>query len=113
AYLLDTHGGTPFSIDQDGAVVGGINSHRFPAYVELDFHVEWRMTLLRKRLAPRAGFNNVTELKHPPFTARHDTHEHGFRTTDRLLQLAADHRIRHEGGVLVTLLTAETKETTP
>jgi len=65
AYLLDTHEGPPFSIDQDGAVVGGINSHRFPAYFELDFHVEWRMTLLRKRLALRAGFNNITDHFNP------------------------------------------------
>ena len=65
AYLLDTHEGSPFSVDRDGAVVGGVNSNRFPTYFELDFHVECRVTLLRKRLAIRAGFNNITDHNNP------------------------------------------------
>jgi hypothetical protein len=65
AYRLDTHEGPPFSVDKDGAVVGGVNSHRFPSYFELDFHVEWRMTLLHKRLALRVGFNNITDHFNP------------------------------------------------
>jgi hypothetical protein len=65
AYLLDTHEGSPFSVDKDGAVVGTVNSHHFPSYFELDFHLEFRLTLLRKRLALRAGFNNITDHFNP------------------------------------------------
>jgi hypothetical protein len=65
AYLMDTHDGSPFSVNRNGTVVGGVNSRRFPAFFELDFHVECRVTLLRKRLAVRAGFNNITDHKNP------------------------------------------------
>ena len=65
AYLLDTHEGSPFSVDKDGAVVDAVNSHRFPPYFELDFHLECRLTLRRKRLALRAGFNNITDHFNP------------------------------------------------
>ena len=65
AYLVDLHEGSPFSVDNNGAVVGGVNSHRFPTYFELDLHLEHRLTLLRKRLAIRAGFNNITDHNNP------------------------------------------------
>ena len=65
AYLMDVHEGSPFSVNRDGVVVGGVNSRRFPAFFELDFHVECRVTLLRKRLAVRAGFNNITGHENP------------------------------------------------
>jgi hypothetical protein len=65
AYLMDMHEGSPFSVNRDGAVVGGVNSHRFPAFFELDIHAEWRVTLLRKRLAVRAGFDNITNHENP------------------------------------------------
>ena len=65
AYLLDTHEGSPFSVDKDGAVVGIANSHRFPSYFEFDFHLECRLTVRRKRLALRAGFNNITDHFNP------------------------------------------------
>ena len=65
AYLMDTHEGSPFSVNRDGVVIGGVNSHRFPGFFELDIHAECRVTLLRKRLAVRAGFNNITNHKNP------------------------------------------------
>ena len=65
AYLLDTHEGSPFSVDREGAVVGSVNSHRFPTYFELDFHVETKLTLLHRRLALRAGLNNITDHFNP------------------------------------------------
>ena len=65
AYLLDMHEGPPFSVDKDGALVGAVNSQRFPPYFELDFHLECRLTLLRRRLALRAGFNNITDHFNP------------------------------------------------
>ena len=65
AYLVDLHEGSPFSVDNNGTVVGGVNSRRFPTYFELDLHLEHRLTLLRKRLAIRAGFNNITGHNNP------------------------------------------------
>jgi hypothetical protein len=65
AYLMDMHEGSPFSVNRDGVVIGGVNSHRFPGFFELDLHAECRVTLLRKRLAVRAGFNNITNHKNP------------------------------------------------
>jgi hypothetical protein len=64
-YLMDVHEGSPFSVNRDGGVVGRVNARRFPAFFELDFHVECRVTLLRKRLAVRAGFNNITDHENP------------------------------------------------
>jgi hypothetical protein len=65
AYLLDLHEGSPFSVDRNGAVEGGVNSRRFPTFFELDFHLEYRLTLFRRRLALRAGFNNITDHDNP------------------------------------------------
>jgi len=65
AYLMDLHEGSPFSVDNGGAVVGGVNSRRFPTFFELDFHLEYRLTLLRRRLAIRAGFNNISGHDNP------------------------------------------------
>ena len=38
---------------------------RFPTFFELDFHLEYRLTLFKKRLALRAGFNNITGHNNP------------------------------------------------
>ncbi|HXB75108.1 MAG TPA: TonB-dependent receptor [Candidatus Acidoferrales bacterium] len=65
AYLVDLHEGSPFSEDRDGAVVGGVNSQRFPTFFELGLHLEYRLTLFRRRLALRAGFNNITGHNNP------------------------------------------------
>jgi hypothetical protein len=65
AYLVDTHEGAPFSITNNGAVVGGVNARRFPMFFELDLHLECRVTLLKKRLAFRGGFNNITGHENP------------------------------------------------
>jgi hypothetical protein len=62
---MDMHQGSPFSVNRDGAVVGGVNSHRFPAFFELDIHAECRLTLFRKRVAVRAGFDNITNHENP------------------------------------------------
>jgi hypothetical protein len=64
AYLLDTHEGVAV-FGRQGRVVGTVNSHHFPTYFELDFHVETRLTLLHRRLALRAGFNNITDHFNP------------------------------------------------
>jgi hypothetical protein len=62
AYLLDVRTGFPFSVVRDsGAVVGPVNSQRFPTYFELNLHLERKFRLGRYRFAIRAGVNNVTK----------------------------------------------------
>jgi hypothetical protein len=65
AYLMDLHEGSPYSLTRDGTLVGGVNSRRFPLFFELDLHLECRVTLLHRRLAVRAGFNNITNHANP------------------------------------------------
>jgi len=65
AYLLETRDGSPFSVERDGTVVGGVNSRRFPTYFELDLHVEYRLSLMRRRWALRVGCNNITDHNNP------------------------------------------------
>jgi hypothetical protein len=66
AYLLEFRSGFPYSIERpDGAFLGDLNSQRFPPFFELDFQPEFRFSLARKRLAVRAGFNNITNHNNP------------------------------------------------
>jgi hypothetical protein len=61
AYLLDARTGFPFSVLRDtGAVVGDVNSRRFPVNFGLNVHLERKFRLGRYRFAIRAGLNNVT-----------------------------------------------------
>lgn len=61
AYLLEARDGFPFSIqDDEGRLVGGLNERRFPAYFELNLHIERRFFFKGQRWALRAGFNNIT-----------------------------------------------------
>jgi hypothetical protein len=60
-YSLDWRDGYPFSVvNQDQQLVGAPGSRRFPAYFELNVHVERRFWLWGYQLALRAGFNNIT-----------------------------------------------------
>jgi hypothetical protein len=66
AYLVEWHTGFPFSIqDDEGRQTGAANSWRFPAFFELNLHVERRFTFRGHRWAGRAGFNNITNHKNP------------------------------------------------
>jgi hypothetical protein len=65
AYLLDVRDGLPFSLTRDGAVMGAVNSQRFPLFFELDLHAECRVTLLHRRVGIRGGFNNITGHRNP------------------------------------------------
>jgi outer membrane receptor protein involved in Fe transport len=66
AYLLEYRTGFPFSIqNEEGAMVGEINSFRFPAYFELNLHLERRFEFRGHRWAWRGGFNNITNHKNP------------------------------------------------
>jgi carboxypeptidase family protein len=61
AYLLDSHSGFPFSVqDQYGQLVGVVDDHRFKQFFELNVFVERQLILRSYRLAVRAGFNNIT-----------------------------------------------------
>lgn len=61
AYLFDLRTGFPFSVVRDnGAIVGDVNSRRFPMNFALNLHLERKIRLGRCRFAVRAGFNNVT-----------------------------------------------------
>jgi hypothetical protein len=62
AYLLDVRTGFPFSVVRDsGAVVGPVNSYRYPTYFELNLHLERKFRVGRYRFAIRAGVNNLTK----------------------------------------------------
>jgi hypothetical protein len=66
AYLLEYRTGQPFSIqDEQGAVQGTVNDHRFPAFFEMNAHLERSFSLFHNRWALRFGFNNVTGRKNP------------------------------------------------
>ncbi len=66
AYLLEWRDGFPFSVvGEDGRYSGELNSRRFPAFFELNFHVERRLALFGHRWALRGGFNNITDHLNP------------------------------------------------
>lgn len=66
AVLADARTGFPFSVqDQTGAVVGAVDSHRYPFNFDLNIHVERRFTLRGYRLGLRVGFNNITNSRNP------------------------------------------------
>jgi hypothetical protein len=66
AYLLDARSGFPFSVQaDDGRIVGGVNSLRFPAFLELNLHLERRFVFRGHRWALRLGANNLTNRVNP------------------------------------------------
>jgi hypothetical protein len=66
AYMLEWRGGYPFSIEDElGNILGGVNSHRFPDFFELNLHLERRIDLFGHRWALRGGINNVTDRLNP------------------------------------------------
>ncbi|MBX5494237.1 MAG: TonB-dependent receptor [Bryobacteraceae bacterium] len=66
AYLFEYRTGFPFSVvNEQGAVVGPVNSHRFPSYVNLNLHIERRFSFGGHRWALRAGANNIMNRNNP------------------------------------------------
>jgi hypothetical protein len=66
ACLADLRDGFPFSVMTDyGAVVGAVNSHRYPDYFNLEVHLERRLRLGKRRVALRGGFTNITNHQNP------------------------------------------------
>ena len=66
AYMLEYRTGFPFSIvDDDGAVIGGVNERRFPSFFQLNIHLERRFVFHNNLWAFRMGSNNVTNNSNP------------------------------------------------
>ena len=66
AYLLDWRSGFPFSITDDaGRVAGMVDSHRYPANLDFNLHIERRFTFRGYRFAVRVGANNLTASRNP------------------------------------------------
>jgi len=66
AYLVETRNGFPFSIvDEQGLVQGDPNRFRFPAFFELNLHLERRFVFRHNQWAFRFGFNNITNHRNP------------------------------------------------
>ncbi|MEO8598101.1 MAG: TonB-dependent receptor [Candidatus Solibacter sp.] len=66
AAMVEARDGFPFSIlHDDGAIVGGVNSYRLPAYFSLDVHLERRLRMGKHQVALRGGFVNATNHQNP------------------------------------------------
>ncbi|MFB3828908.1 MAG: carboxypeptidase regulatory-like domain-containing protein [Bryobacteraceae bacterium] len=66
AYLLEVRDGFPFSIQDDiGALIGDLNSQRFPLYFELNVHLERKLSLKGHFWAFRFGCNNIAGHRNP------------------------------------------------
>lgn len=66
AVTADARSGFPFSVqDQNGMIVGGVDSHRYPFDLDLNLAIEKMVTLLGYRFALRGGMNNLTNARNP------------------------------------------------
>ena len=66
AYLLDWRNGFPFYIQNDsGYVLGEVNQLRFPYYLQLNLHLERKLTFRGYYWALRFGANNLTNRQNP------------------------------------------------
>jgi outer membrane receptor for ferrienterochelin and colicin len=66
AYLFEYHSGFPFSVqNQAGEAVGPVNSISYPAFFELNLHIERRFQYRGQRWAIRMGANNITGHSNP------------------------------------------------
>ena len=66
AYAVDAHTGFPYSVVNGvGQITGPINSQRFPFFLDLAFHVEWKFHLFGHYWALRGGFDNITDHNNP------------------------------------------------
>ncbi|HEY7334080.1 MAG TPA: TonB-dependent receptor [Bryobacteraceae bacterium] len=64
--LADWRSGFPFSVrDQTGAVIGGVDSYRYPANFDLNIALERMVIFHGYRFAVRGGMNNITDRLNP------------------------------------------------
>jgi outer membrane receptor protein involved in Fe transport len=74
AYLAEERTGFPFSIEHDtGQLIGSPDTYRYPAYFNLNLHLEWRTHLGKYRFAVRGGIDNLTD--HRNYTVVNNTLE--------------------------------------
>ena len=66
AYMLEWRSGFPFSVEDDnGSIVGHVNSWRLPDFFELNLHLERRFPLMSHAWVLRAGVVNLTGHQNP------------------------------------------------
>ena len=66
AYSMEARTGFPYSvINEASQIVGPVNSQRFPMFLSLNIHPEYRFKLFGRRWAVRGGFNNITNHRNP------------------------------------------------
>ena len=66
AYLVEYRTGFPFSVvDEEGFLVGGPNSYRYPDYFNINLHFERSFRALHYLWAWRFGYNNLTGNLNP------------------------------------------------
>ena len=66
AYSVEARTGFPFSlVDNTGQIAGAADSQRFPMFLSLNVHPEYKFTLFGRRWALRGGFNNITNHRNP------------------------------------------------
>jgi hypothetical protein len=67
-YSIDYHSGFPWTaVNQNQQIVGGVDSHRFPAYAALNPGLELRFTFRGYALALRGVAENITDRQNPFF----------------------------------------------
>jgi hypothetical protein len=80
AYLAEYRTGFPFSVQNNaGFIVGPVNSLRYPAFFELNLHLERQFKFRGQMWALRAGVNNITGHKNPN-TVINDIESDRFRS---------------------------------
>jgi hypothetical protein len=66
AYLVEYRTGFPFGVvDEEGFLLGRPNSWRFPAYFNINLHLERKFRALHYLWAWRFGYNNLTGHLNP------------------------------------------------
>jgi hypothetical protein len=66
AYLVEYRSGFPFGVvNEEGFLVGGPNSRRYPDYFNINLHLERQFRALHYLWAWRFGFNNLTNNGNP------------------------------------------------
>jgi hypothetical protein len=97
AYSAEARTGFPFSVNNElQQLVGVPGSHRFPAYFDLNLHLEKRFHLFGYYWALRGGFDNITNHQNP-YVVNTDVNSPQFLTFSSYDRRAFTSRIRFLG----------------
>jgi hypothetical protein len=97
AWAADLRSGFGFSaVNSNQQVVGKPNSYRFPYYMSIDPFVEYQFTFRNRKLAIRAGIQNVTGNLNP-YAVNNDIDSPQFRTFTGVGHRSFTARIRFLG----------------